>query len=125
MAWPVPARAQQPAKSYRIALIHPFARVEALREGTKGLEHRVVVNGTLGYPFFFEEFRRLGYGSGPPEAYRRVANAVAEILRGAKPSEIPFYQASRFELVVNLKTAKALDLTLPPLIMAGVDELVE
>jgi len=54
-----------------------------------------------------------------------VANAVAEILRGAKQSEIPFCKASRFEPAVDLETATALDLTLPPLIMARVDGLVE
>ena len=67
----------------------------------------------------------MSYGSGPPEAYRRVANTVAEILRGPKPSEIPFHQASRFELVVNLKTAKALGLTVPPSILALADEVIE
>jgi putative ABC transport system substrate-binding protein len=67
----------------------------------------------------------MSYGAGPDEAYRRAANAVVEILRGAKPSEVPFYQASRFELVVNLKTAKALELTLPQLIRARADDVIE
>jgi putative tryptophan/tyrosine transport system substrate-binding protein len=67
----------------------------------------------------------MSYGSGPPEAFRRAANAIVEILKGASPGDIPFYQASRFELVVNLKTARALDLAMPPLIMARADEVVE
>lgn len=74
---------------------------------------------------FVEQGGLMSYGAGPEEANRRAANAVVEIMRGAKPSEVPFYQASRFELVVNLKTAKALELTLPQLIMARADEVIE
>jgi putative ABC transport system substrate-binding protein len=74
---------------------------------------------------FVDQGGLMSYGSGPPEAFRRAANAIVEILKGARPSDIPFYQASRFELVVNLKTAKALDLTIPPLIMARVDDVIE
>lgn len=74
---------------------------------------------------FVDQGGLMSYGTGRAEAYRRVANAISEILKGAKPSDIPFYQASRFELVVNLKTAKDLDLTMPPLIMARADEVIE
>jgi putative ABC transport system substrate-binding protein len=74
---------------------------------------------------FVDQGGLMSYGAVPAEAYRRAASAVVAILRGAKPSDVPYYQASRFELVVNLKTAKALDLTMPQLIMARVNDVIE
>ncbi len=74
---------------------------------------------------FVDQGGLMSYGAVPAEAWRRAASAVVEILRGAKPSDIPYYQASRFELVVNLKTAKALGLTMPQLIMARANDVIE
>jgi putative ABC transport system substrate-binding protein len=74
---------------------------------------------------FVDQGGLMSYGAVPAEAWRRAASAVVAILRGAKPSDIPYYQASRFELVVNLKTAKALGLTMPQLIMARVNDVIE
>jgi putative tryptophan/tyrosine transport system substrate-binding protein len=59
------------------------------------------------------------------DLFRRAAGCVAEILNGAKPSDIPIYLASKFELVINLKTAKMLGLTLSPLLLARADEVIE
>ena len=67
----------------------------------------------------------LAYGANFGEQVHRVAGYVDRILRGAKPSELPVEQAQRFELVVNVKTAKALGLTIPPSILLRADQVIE
>ena len=67
----------------------------------------------------------IGYGPNVQAVYRRSAYFVDKILRGAKPAEIPVEQAARIELIVNLKTAKALGIRIPPALMARADEVIE
>jgi putative tryptophan/tyrosine transport system substrate-binding protein len=67
----------------------------------------------------------MAYADDPVELWRRLADDVHQIVNGAKPSDIPIYQPTKFELVVNLKAAKALDLTLPPALLATADEVIE
>jgi len=67
----------------------------------------------------------LTYGPRLVESYRRTAYFVGRILKGTKPGDLPIEQPTRFELVVNRKTADALGLTIPPLILARVDEVIE
>jgi putative tryptophan/tyrosine transport system substrate-binding protein len=67
----------------------------------------------------------LAYGVDPVDTFRRAATYVDRVLRGAKPSELPVQFSTKFELVINLKTAKALGLTLPPNLLAIADEVIE
>ena len=67
----------------------------------------------------------ISYGPNYPDMFRRAAELVDRILRGAKPAEIPVEQPTKFDLVVNLKTAKALGLTVPPFLLARADEVIE
>jgi putative ABC transport system substrate-binding protein len=79
------------------------------------------------YPFkkFVESGGLMSYGVNVPDLGLRVANMVDRILKGAKPSDIPVFQPTKFELVINRKTAKALGLTVPPTLLVAADEVIE
>jgi ABC-type uncharacterized transport system substrate-binding protein len=79
------------------------------------------------YPFseFVDAGGLMAYSFDLTELIKRVANDIDDILRGANPGDIPYYQVSKFELSINLKTAKALGLAVPATLLASADKVIE
>ena len=77
------------------------------------------------FRFFVDAGGLMSYGATQSEIYTMAADQVAKILDGARPSELPLRQATRFELVINKRTAKALGLTIPPSLLLRADEVIE
>ena len=74
---------------------------------------------------YIESGGLMSYGPNFPDLFRRTGDYVDKILRGAKPAELPIEQPTKFDLVINQTTAKALDLTIPPTLLARADEVIE
>ena len=79
--------------------------------------------------YVYREYTELGgleaYATDLADTFRQAAQQIDRVLKGAKPSEIPFYQQTKFELIINLRTAKTLGITIPPQLLARADEVIE
>ncbi len=98
----------------------------------KAHRERIVALATRNRLPVISEFRNfavsgalLTYGPSGPDAGRRAAYLVDKILKGAKPADLPVEQPTKFELVINLKTAKALGLAIPPVLLLQANEVIE
>jgi putative ABC transport system substrate-binding protein len=97
--------------------------VPAFRINALALASRL---GTMqGFREIVEAGGLISYGPNSPDLYRRAADYVDKILRGAKPGDLPIEQPTKFDLVINLRTAKTLGLTIPPTLLARADEVIE
>jgi putative ABC transport system substrate-binding protein len=94
-----------------------------IRINTKALGERLPT--MYGYREYVEAGGLMSYGPNYPDMFRRAADYVDKILHGAKPGDIPVEQPTKFDLIVNLTTAKALHLDIPPTLLARADEVIE
>ena len=83
------------------------------------------VPAVYGFSYFAREGGLLSYGADPVDLVRRASSYVDRILRGEKPAELPVQLPTKYEMAVNLKTAKALGLAIPPSIMLRADGVIE
>ena len=101
----------------------PFTAVH--RKVIVSLATRYRVPVVYPYRFFTAEGGLISYGADVPDLFRRSASYVNRILGGATPRDLPVQQPTKFELVINLKTAKARDITIAPTLLATADEVIE
>ena len=101
----------------------PLVNSNRIRINTLALGARLPT--MFGIREYVEAGGLISYGPNIPDLFRRAAEYVDKILRGAKPADLPVEQPTKFDLVINLTTAKALGLTVPPTVLARADEVIE
>jgi putative ABC transport system substrate-binding protein len=106
-----------------LVLIGPIFFAERQRVAELAIKHRLPTMSTL--KEVAEAGGLMSYGPNQEDLYRRGAIYVDKILKGAKPADLPVEQPTKFELVINLKTAKALGLTIPPSLLQRADQVIE
>jgi putative ABC transport system substrate-binding protein len=106
-----------------IVLSDTFATFHRARLVELAAKHQLPT--IYGHSQYIEAGGLLSYGPSLTDTYRHAASYVDKILKGAKPADLPVEQPTRFELIINLKTAKALGLDVPPTLVARADEVIE
>jgi putative ABC transport system substrate-binding protein len=106
-------------------IVSPDAFTTSNRELIISLAARYRLPAIYPYRYFAVDGGLLSYGHDSNEPWRRAPAYVDKILRGASPADLPIQQPTKFELVINLRTAKALGLTIPPQLLDRADELIE
>jgi putative tryptophan/tyrosine transport system substrate-binding protein len=106
-------------------IVSPDAFTVANRRLIISLAARYRLPATYPFRFFAADGGLLSYGHDVDEPWRRAPSYVDKILKGASPADLPIQQPTKFELVINLKTAKTLGLTIPPQLLDRADELIE
>jgi putative ABC transport system substrate-binding protein len=99
--------------------------MNANRKRIAGLALKSRLPSVYGTREYIEAGGLMSYGADPADSYRRVAYFVDRILKGAKPAELPVEQPTKFELVINLKTAKQIGLTIPANVLARADKVIK
>jgi putative tryptophan/tyrosine transport system substrate-binding protein len=105
--------------------VMPDIFILAHREQILALADRHRLPAAYAYRLFAASGGLLSYGTDLADLFRRAARYVDRILTGTKPAELPVQQPTKFELVINLKTAKTLGLNVPLSLQAGADEVIE
>jgi putative ABC transport system substrate-binding protein len=103
----------------------PSALITAQRNLIISLANRFRLPTVFAFRYYAEAGGLVSYGVDNIDLYRRAAAYVDRILKGEKPSDLPVQEATKFQLVINLKTAKALGLTVPPALLTTADEVIE
>jgi ABC-type uncharacterized transport system substrate-binding protein len=103
--------------------VDPFVNTHRIRINTLAVSERLPTMVT--FRDYVEAGGLISYGPNFPDLFRRAADFVDKILRGAKPADIPVEQPTKFDLIINLKTAKALGLTISPSLLARASEVIE
>src|SRR5262249_20318999 len=106
-----------------IVMPHIFASQH--RELITALARRHALPAVYPFRYFAEAGGLISYGIDVPDLFRRAAHYVNQVLRGAKPSNLPVQQPDRFELVINMKTAKSLGLDVPRILLVRANEVIE
>jgi putative ABC transport system substrate-binding protein len=117
------ARIPQSASDFLVNLNDPF--LFTARNMVVDSARHMRLPAVYGYREYAEDGGPISYGTSIAETYRRAAQYVDKILKGAQPADLPVQLPTTFELVINLKTAKALGLDVPPTLLARADEVIE